>query len=86
MPTPGLTDHRGKPVSTKDLGIEKARPGRRGARPWAHLGVATGMTPTKLAGIFKKADEGDALDLLTLAHEIERRDAHVRAQRRGSRR
>lgn len=77
---PSLVDHLGRPVSTKDLVNEKARPARRGARPWAHPGVAGGMTPTKLASIFKKADEGDALELLTLAAEIERRDSHIRAQ------
>lgn len=70
----------GRPVSTKDLGKESARPARTGARRWSHAGVATGLTPRRLAGIFTQADAGENVAMLTLAAEIERRDSHIPAQ------
>ncbi len=67
-------------VPKKLLGPEVAPPGKEGARRWSHPGVATGLTPRKLAAIFTAADGGDLAELLTLATEIERRDSHQRAQ------
>jgi phage gp29-like protein len=77
-----LLDHRGRPVDLKSLSRESARPGRAGPRPWKYASVASALTPEKLAGILKKADEGDTVDLLTLAEELERRDSHAGAQLR----
>lgn len=77
-----LKDSRGKKVNPKALVEERAKPGGTGPRPWKYASLASGLTPTKLAGIFKKADEGDLQDILTLASEIERRDSHVGAQLR----
>ncbi len=75
-----ILDPRGKPVSTKDLRKDGAPPARTGPRRWSHPGVATGMTPRRLAALFKAADDGDNVSLLTLAAEIERRDSHIPAQ------
>ncbi len=77
-----LYDHRGKPVDLKSLARESARPGRAGPRPWKYASVASALTPEKLAGILKKADDGDLVELLTLAEELERRDSHAGAQLR----
>jgi len=77
-----LVDHRGVPFNPKTADQAIGRPGRAGPRPWKYGSVATGLTPTKLAGILKKADEGDATELLTLAEELERRDSHAGAQLR----
>lgn len=75
-----ILDAYGRPVSTKDMRQESARPGRVGPRRWSQPGVATGMTPRRLAAVFKAADDGDNVDLLSLAAELERRDAHQRSQ------
>lgn len=80
MPT--LYDFRGRPVRAADLQREVARPAKTGSRAWAFTSVARGMTPERLAAVFAKADKGDLRDLLTLASEIEERDAHAGAQLR----
>lgn len=75
-----LLDAYGRPVSTTDMRQESARPGRVGPRKWSQPGVAKGMTPRRLAAVFKAADDGDNIELLSLAAELERRDAHQRSQ------
>jgi phage gp29-like protein len=77
-----LKDKSGRKVDPKKLVQERARPAGTGPRPWKYSSLASGLTPSKLAGILKKADEGDCTELLTLAAEIERRDSHVGAQLR----
>lgn len=77
-----LADALGRPFQPADLGREHARPAGRGARPWTYTAVASGLTPSKLAGILTAADQGDNAELLTLAGDIERRDCHTGAQLR----
>jgi len=69
-------------VDPKKLSEERARPAGTGPRPWKYASSTSTLTPSKLAGILKKADEGDVVELLTLAADIERRDSHVGAQLR----
>ena len=75
-----LKDTRGRKVDPKKLVEERAKPAASGPRRWKFPAIAGGLTPTRLAAILKKADEGDLTDLLSLAYEIERRDSHVGAQ------
>lgn len=76
-----LKSKAGKKVDPKKLVEEQARPASKGPRPWKYTSPGA-ISPTKLAGIFKKSDAGDLVDLITLASEIERRDSHVGAQLR----
>lgn len=77
-----LKDKSGKKVDPKKLQEERARPASTGPRPWKYASSTSTLTPSKLASILKKADEGDCTELLTLASDIERRDSHVGAQLR----
>lgn len=77
-----LKDKSGKKIDPKKLQEERARPAGTGPRPWKYASSTSVLTPSKLAGILKKADEGDCTELLTLASDIERRDSHVGAQLR----
>lgn len=80
MAAANLRTKKGQKVNANTLPKETAQPGVAGPRSWKRQSVAKAMTPTKLAGIFQRADEGDLADLLTLAGEIERRDSHIGAQ------
>lgn len=75
-----LYDYLGQPTHTSDLKKAKAAPAETGPRKWNFSSVASSLTPAKLASIFKDADQGRLQPLLTLAGELECRDAHARAQ------
>jgi len=77
-----LYDYRGELIRESNLRREHARPTKTGARSWNYSSVARGITPERLGGIFARADTGDFRDLITLAAEIEERDAHAGAQLR----
>lgn len=66
----------GRPIKRAELVREHARPSIAGIRqPWADS-IALGLTPETLAMILRGAAQGDAADYVTLAEEIEERDAH----------
>ncbi|MDJ0826966.1 MAG: DUF935 domain-containing protein [Rhodobacter sp.] len=71
-----LLDQYGRPVKLKDLTQLLAEPGITGVRQAFADTVASGLTPVKLAGILRSADQGDAHDYLILAEEMEERDPH----------
>ncbi len=74
-----LLDSFGNPVSPANLRREYAAPRVSGIRQiWGHS-VASGLTPAALANIVKGADGGNHNSYLTLAEEIEERDAHYRS-------
>lgn len=63
--------------SQGDLQREVARPNRVGfGRSVWHTSVASGLTTSRLAEVLDDADQGYGYDYLTLAAEMERRDAH----------
>ena len=66
-------------INTKNLSTEQASPSLSGVRTTEYDIVSAGTTPLKLAGILKNAIAGDATEYLTLAEEMEERDAHYRA-------
>lgn len=71
-----LVDQYGRPLQTDELDVEIAGPTLAGIRsPWFTT-VATGLTPAKLAAVIRQVDEGDAIEYLTLAEEMEERDPH----------
>lgn len=64
-------------VSTKGLTDDIARPSLTGLRQvWTASTVANGLTPQKLAGILRAAEEGQHHEQLELAEAMEERDAH----------
>jgi phage gp29-like protein len=78
-PTDRLKDWLGRVVRGRTLEAPQATPSLTGVRqPYADS-VATGLTPVRLAQILAAADQGDILDFMTLAQEMEERDPHYAA-------
>lgn len=72
-----ILDENGSPIKVALLEKEVATPTMTGVRnAWITDSMADGLTPSKLASIFKAANEGDDFDLLTLAEEMEEREPH----------
>lgn len=70
MPGPTLVDWRGQPVSTADLQAPPLLRRSSRARPIFN------PDPENLAGVFKKADDGDPRELQQMLADIESRDGH----------
>jgi phage gp29-like protein len=61
----------------QELAQEKAKPSLTGVRQaWSTESMVAGLTPDRLAGIMRAADQGDLTALLTLAEEMEEREPH----------
>ncbi|MDQ7091768.1 MAG: DUF935 domain-containing protein [Methylococcales bacterium] len=72
-----ILDQYGKPIKKQSLGKELARPSLTGVRQvWGSASVSNGLTPERLATIFQQAENGDHQAYLSLAEEMEERDAH----------
>lgn len=72
--TEGVTTAR---PPAKELAEEIAKPSLTGVRrAWSPESMVAGLTPDRLAGIIRRANEGDLDALLTLAEEMEERDPH----------
>jgi phage gp29-like protein len=71
-----LVDQYGNPVELDQLEEELAIPTLAGIRSVWNESIANHLTPTRLAGILRSVDEGNALEYLTLAEEMEERDLH----------
>ncbi len=69
-----------EPAKIKDkLEKEYAAPQTSGVRNVSDKFAIASITPQKMGAIIKAACEGDVDDLLTIAEEIEERDAHYRS-------
>ena len=67
----------GRPIKRAHLTREVAAPTLTGLRSvWSIGSVASGLTPSRLASLLNAATEGDALDYLILAEEMEEREPH----------
>jgi len=71
-----LVDHLGRPVKKAQLTDEIATPQLSGVRTVWQDSVANTLTPEALATILLGVDQGDIVDYLTLAEEMEERDLH----------
>jgi len=71
-----LYDHNGRKVELKLLQDELAAPSLTGIRTLWNETVASGLTPGRLTTLLRAAADGDPLEYLTLAEEMEERDAH----------
>jgi phage gp29-like protein len=74
-----LYDYAGRPVKSSPLQQERSAGSLTSVRTPYESTVAFGLTPEKLVSILNRAREGDHEDYLTLAHEMEQRDAHYMA-------
>jgi phage gp29-like protein len=74
-----LVDQYGRPIDTKALKEEKAGPSTTGVRQVISGHPAQGLTPLRLAGILRDAEEGDATRYLELAEEMEEKDLHYQS-------
>jgi len=76
-----ILDQFGRPVDMEALLDEQGAPGLAGLRRVWHSPVAAGLGPERLATILRTAGEscGSATEYLTLAEEMEERDAHYRS-------
>lgn len=71
-----LLDQYGRPVRVQKLAELQAEPGVTSLRQIWSASVASGLSPTRLAGILRGCDQGQLDDFLVLAEEMEERDAH----------
>ena len=71
-----LYDAYGRPVNTGELTGEIAAPTLAGIRSVWQDTIASGLTPRRLATLLRDSAQGDATSYLTLAEEMEERDAH----------
>lgn len=71
-----LYDYRGKLIKTSSLRKEQAAGSITSVRTPYDESIAIGMTPARLIQLIRAAKDGDHFDYLTLAGEMEERDAH----------
>jgi phage gp29-like protein len=71
-----ILDFRGNPVNIPQLDGEQATGGISQVRQPFDPEVALGLTPKRLRSLLSRAKDGDHEDYLTLASEMEHRDAH----------
>ncbi|MGR3433502.1 MAG: DUF935 domain-containing protein [Shimia sp.] len=71
-----LVDQYGRAMKRKELLAELGAPGLTGLRSIWSDGVASGLTPQRLAAILRDANNGEIEAYVTLAEEMEERDAH----------
>lgn len=77
----GLLDWLGRKVEPQKLKAraEEATPTTTAVRSPISEHPAQGLTPSKLAGLLREAEEGDPTAWLEVAEEIEEKDPHYRA-------
>ncbi|OEU65810.1 MAG: hypothetical protein BA863_08965 [Desulfovibrio sp. S3730MH75] len=74
-----LYDASGRPIEKKELKKTVAAPSLTGVRNVWQDSVTGGLTPAKLASIIRSAQDGDILEYLTLAEEMEEKELHYRS-------
>lgn len=71
-----ILDAYGRPIQPQRLLTPQAEPGITSVRQIWHGSAASGLTPQRMAAILRACDQGDLHEFLTLAEEMEERDAH----------
>ena len=74
-----ILDQHGNPIKKQELVKEVAAPSIAGVRNVWHGAVGGGLTPSRLASMLRSAQEGDVLEYLTLAEEMEEKEFHYRS-------
>ncbi|MCK9514285.1 MAG: DUF935 domain-containing protein [Pigmentiphaga sp.] len=71
-----LLDQWGQPVQINRLREEQAAPSLASVRQVVGGHPAQGLTPARLTGLLRNAEQGDAIAYLELAEEMEEKDLH----------
>ena len=71
-----LLDQWGRPVQINKLREEQAAPALASVRQVVGGHPAQGLTPARLTGLLRDAEQGDAVAYLELAEEMEEKDLH----------
>ena len=71
-----ILDQYGNPIMKDDLLEEKAGPALTGTRSILSTHPTAGLTPSRLAGLLRSAEEGDASGYLEMAEDLEDKDPH----------
>ncbi|OAM73752.1 DUF935 domain-containing protein [Devosia elaeis] len=71
-----LLDQWGRPVQLNKLREEQAAPSLASVRQVVGGHPAQGLTPARLTGLLRDAEQGDAIAYLELAEEMEEKDLH----------
>jgi len=72
-----IVDKYGKPIKVANLSTELARSSLTGVRnTWGTGAVSSSLTPQRLSAILQAAETGDHHAYLSLAEQMEERDAH----------
>lgn len=74
-----LVDQHGRPIQRQALRREIAGPEMAGVRQILSGHPADGLTPGRLAGLLRDAEQGDAVAYLELAEQMEEKDLHYLA-------
>jgi len=74
-----LVDHLGRPLKAATLTREVAGPTVSGVRSVMGAHPEEGLTPARLAGLLRQAEQGDPVAYLELAEAMEEKDLHYRA-------
>lgn len=75
-----IVDHRGRPITSRDLQVEHGDAMIGHVRSPERRSVATTLTPSNLGALMRAADQGDVESMFILAEEIEEREPHTRSQ------
>lgn len=75
MPAP-LVDSRGRPLRREVMTSEIAGPTVTGVRTILSGHPASGLTPTRLTGLLRAAEQGEPTGYFELAEEMEEKDLH----------
>ena len=79
--TSRILDYRGAPIETSLLTQElSAGSNVTGVRPVFRWPVSFSLTPEKLASILRQVDQGNIIEYLTMAEEMEERDLHYASE------
>ena len=75
-----LVDAYGRPIDSAALRVhDLTAPTTNGLRRSQYESISAGLSPGRLAAILRSADDNDSEAFLTLAEELEEKDAHYRS-------
>ncbi|OZS41964.1 DUF935 domain-containing protein [Photobacterium sanguinicancri] len=82
MATSPIVDLWGRPIETADLDEQQTEADSRLIQLKRHFAghPSSGLTPAKLAGIMKRAEDGDLIAQCELAEDMEEKDAHIQSE------
>ncbi|UTV30174.1 DUF935 domain-containing protein [Photobacterium atrarenae] len=82
MATSAIVDLWGRPIERGELNEQQTETDAKLHQLKRHFAEhpSSGLTPQKLAGIMKRAEEGDLIAQCELAEDMEEKDAHIQSE------